>query len=112
MKIFVSPDYFDYNNCYWASGYVGKPPFNCVVCPEGFDCTNGGDSMTWSNGYYPIIVNSSQKLNNGTLEPVKIVLHATPCQDSGNRSDCMPSPGCVAYWNKGVSDGCNLCQEG
>lgn len=55
FEIDLSPEYFDYAYCRCSSGYYGKPPVNCEVCPENCDCSKGGDKMRWKRGYYPVL---------------------------------------------------------
>ena len=52
----VSPEYLDYRQCACLSGFFGIPPNRCDPCPLNAQCGEGGHTLSWPTGYFPIIL--------------------------------------------------------
>jgi len=56
LPLEISPEYLDYRNCACLLGFFGLPPNTCSPCPLNAHCWNGGRTLTWPIGFYPIIL--------------------------------------------------------
>jgi hypothetical protein len=52
MIVRVDPAYYEYWNCYCATGFYGTPPSSCMLCPENALCV--GSVITFPSGLYPV----------------------------------------------------------
>lgn len=52
MILRVDPAYYNYWNCYCATGFYGTPPSSCMLCPEDGICV--GSVITFPSGLYPV----------------------------------------------------------
>jgi hypothetical protein len=53
-QLSASPEFLGYDVCRCARGYYGLPPDECVDCPPHGNCSEGGATVTWKRGFYPI----------------------------------------------------------
>lgn len=100
FQLSASPEFLGYSVCTCARGYYGLPPDECQMCPPHGNCSQGGTTVTWKRGFYPVF--------NGSL-----LLLALPCGDygtDGSTSGCNPYNNCSLTYGSDVS--CALCSPG
>ena len=83
-----------------------------MTCPKNCDCSEGGDSLSWKRGYYPILKPDSTQ--NDKLSSFSKVILALKCVDTVRTDDsaCNPNNNCTATWDIGINQNCKLCSKG